>query len=525
MGSSPHIIFHGSETADLFTQEIHASLDGVLTRNMVSNECDQDAGFVHASIDGRPWTGTMWTRDAGVFLRELALWGYIKEACMVARQLIRLVEPNEDGFFTFPERFELGKPGSGSELDGTAAIVIGLWQLWLRIKQSPGNPTRPEIERFLLSKESPLAFILIRLENQPLIPGSGEFGGGCGISGEFYNVVQNNLVRLALLAGANFADCIDATGHTALANSYRKAAKKIEENMVRYLRDERGAWLWCIDPQTLKPDLAIINHPINKGFGGMNGVLSMSADVLGGEPLTGWGGYEASHKTFENLLSVPLRKKLFDTFGAWTHLDEFCLGYLTAPSYSHGYALQAMLLMDRMEMAGRALDFLAQATYQPFPYNNLDRDSPFFFYERIYLPGLWERRSELQGQFGPDVLLENSFDQGCGALNLVNVAEPLKIARLILGLDDYSSQNEVKIIPRIPPGWKGYLATSWPMRTPDGLVHVDISCEHFAENRQHFSLKVVEDNQTIPFLAVRLPSSEGYTWFRNKDFHYWEFQR
>ena len=68
----------------------------------------------------------MWTRDAGVFLRELAQWGYLEQGVLLAEALMNLVRPNSEGFCTFPEYFKLGQPGSGSELDGTGAIVIGL---------------------------------------------------------------------------------------------------------------------------------------------------------------------------------------------------------------------------------------------------------------------------------------------------------------------------------------------------------------------------------------------------------------
>jgi hypothetical protein len=372
------------------------------------------------------------------------------------------------------------------------------------------------IEQFVFSSTSPLMYILKQLDTNPLIAGSGEFGGGCGISGEFYNVVQNNLVRLALLAAADMATrCGQEVRLTA---SLRQAADTIGQNMLQYLRGSDGAWLWCIDPVSLKPDPAIINHPINKGFGGLNGVLSMSADVLGGEPLNGQAGGEASIRTFDSLFAVPQRKSLFEKYGAWTQFDEWSLGYMTGPSYGHGYAVQSMLLLDRMEMAGKALDFLARTTYQPLAHNHLDRSSTYYFYERIYLPELWDRRAELQEQFGPNVLVEGGFDQGCGALNLVCVAEPLKIARLVLGVDDYSSSNKgsptgaVKIIPRLPPGWDAVRAENWPVVVPGGLVHATITCQ--SENETcRFHLQLQETGRSIPNLSVRLPHHDSFKWF------------
>jgi hypothetical protein len=79
-----------------------------MTKNLVSIKGSLDRGIFSASFDGRSWTGTIWTRDAGVFLRELALWGYCDQACWVVKQLIRLVQSDSHGNYTFPERPDIG---------------------------------------------------------------------------------------------------------------------------------------------------------------------------------------------------------------------------------------------------------------------------------------------------------------------------------------------------------------------------------------------------------------------------------
>jgi len=175
---------------------------------------------VQASADGRPWTNTMWTRDAGVFLRELIHWGYFGHACMTADRLIDYVEKNDEGFYCFPEHFDLGQNGSGSELDGTGAIIISFVLLCERLTSD--NPTRKKICDFLFKSSSPLQFILKTLEKQPLVPGSGELGGGCGIDGFYYNVVQNGLCRLALLAGSRLAELCEKP---ILSENYKTTAE------------------------------------------------------------------------------------------------------------------------------------------------------------------------------------------------------------------------------------------------------------------------------------------------------------
>jgi hypothetical protein len=498
--------FLGSPAAGLFSREVAESFEGVLTRNMITDPHDPNAGFAAASIDGRPWFDTLWTRDAGVFLRELAQWGRLEQAAQLAEALMSLVRPNPEGFCTFPEYFKLGQPGSGSELDGTGAIVIGMVLVWQRL--APRHPTREKIEAFLKGSQSPLKYIQRKLEKGPLIAGSGEFGGGCGIQGEFYNPVQNNLVYLALQMTARMFRALEQLQDAARCE---QAAAVILHNMLRFLRGADGTWMWAIDPHTCQPDPAVVNHPINRGFGGLNGILAMTGDVngftqAGFDPAL----VEASQKTFEQLLAFPKRRAAFDKHGIWTQFDIYCHGYLSGSSYGQGYAAQVMLLLDRLEMAGKAIDGLAEVTHQPFPGNDLDRDSDFFFYERFYLPELLEDPQGINNE-GPKWYDGRSFDQGCGALNLVCVAEPLKIARLVVGLDDHDPQH-LQIIPRLPPGWSGYEVENWPVLTPAGLARVNLHCERWRDSLR-LELSQVE-GPTLPEIEARLPAKEGWAWKR-----------
>ena len=424
-------------------------------------------------------------------MRELVFWGYLNHACLLTDCLIQLVEKNDEGFYTFPEYFKKTNPGSGKELDGTAAVIIGMVHLWKRLPEN--NYYKNQIYQFLHQHASPLLYIHQKLLPQPLIEGSGEFGGGCGIAGDWYNVVQNNLVRLALIAGA---DLEKQAGNLESYEIYMNDVEKINENMLKYLADENSTWIWCIDPKTMLPDENIINDPINKGFGGLNGVVSMLADVTGFEPLmSNWAGVKIGQNTLEKLYSFPLRKQQFDKYGIWSQFDEFREGMSSGPSYGDGYALQAMLLLDKMDMVDKSVHWLAGATYSPIAeYHELDRDSPYYFYERYY---------------SPDIVGKMDLEQGCGALNLVNVTEPLKVARLFVGVDDLSN-NKVKIIPRVPPSWIGYNVTNWPVYTENGLVTADI---RFVKKDDKIIFKLYSNGE-IPQLAVRFFTQNEFKWYR-----------
>jgi hypothetical protein len=271
--------------------------------------------------------------------------------------------------------------------------------------------------------------------------------------------------------------------------------------MEKYLVGDDGAWIWCVDKATMKPNPRVLNSPGNKGIGSINGVASMYADVLGLQPLQSSSTSEVKHNeaTFQQLYNTPLRKAEFDQYGIWTQFDLLAGGYLSSPSYGQGYAIQTMLLSDDLPMAGKALSWLTEATYWPIPAYKLHRDSPYYFYERTY---------------SPDAAGKIPLEEGCGALNLVNVSEPLKISRLMVGVDDHSLQ-EVDIIPRIPPGWEGFQARNWPIRTRNGIVRTNISYRQTKSGAE--VTVVVLNSQTIDDLKVRLPEENGFAWREKKD--------
>ena len=94
------------------------------------------------------------------------------------------------------------------------------------------------------------------------------------------------------------------------------------------------------------------------------------------------------------------------------------------------------------------------------------------------------------------------------------MAEPLKIARLILGLDD-TSLKQVVIMPRLPAGWAGYSAENWPVRTSHGVVRADFS---FARTNGLATFRLqVKQGGPLPKLAVRLPAGEKSGWARRSN--------
>jgi len=496
------LTFSGSDSAKLFTMEVNESFKGVLALDYISKPDDKfPLGFLNASPAGQPWYGTMWTRDAGTFMRELVFWGYYEHACQVAQLSMDLVGTNSDGFAAFPRYLDPQKgPESGSEMDGQAATVMAMIALWQRLPAE--NPFRARLYQFLHRESSPVRGIHHFLEHGLLVPGSGEFGGGR--EHENFSVVQNNLCALTLISAANMEEEV---GDHVTAKKWRKDAKMLFRNIGKYLINEKGSWIWGIDPKTLKPNQTDTDSATIGGSGGLNGVTSMSADVLGFDPAAWpWQGALANGKiTFDELYAFPLRKEQFEKYGFWAQMNYTHKGLLTSPSYGQGYALQDMLLFDKLAMADHGLDFLAQTTFKSsdmiFSYTNQNygRLSPYYFYERMY---------------SPDAKGKIEMTAGCGPLNLVNVSEPLKVARLIAGVDD-TSMKEVRIIPRLPPSWSGYHLENWPILTSRGVVRADISYE-IKNGTVNFELQV-KPGSSIPKLSVRMPGTKKAVWKSRND--------
>lgn len=448
-----YLKFYGTEEAENFSKVVNESFKGMENNLFVWDKKSPIYGYCYQALEGYEWRDSMWSRDMGTLLREFTLYGHMDNACALAEQLMKRVGKNDDGYYAYPRYFtpdEYDK--SGDEVDGTATVVIGLILLWERLDNS--SSTKKTIYDFLICDESPIRWILKKLENQKLIAGTGEFGSGLGIETPSCNSVQNNLLRLVLIIAARF---LKANNFDDLADKCEKKAAYLEENICKYLIKD-GKFIWCIDPETLEPDEKILNAEINRGITFVNGVLIMCEDVLGldfadEKSLL----YKTGENTFFELLEHPLRKELYEKHGMYMQFDEFWKGF-TGPSYGHGYAMQAATLLKRKDMLARMITYLTNYTMNPDPMPaGLVRESPYWLFERYYVPEALDYGTEPAA--------------GCGPLTIVCVTEILKAARLIAGIDHVTG----KISPTLPDGWTGFEAKGFPVLKDGKTVFYDIT--------------------------------------------------
>lgn len=85
-----------------------------------------------------------------------------------------------------------------------------------------------------------------------------------------------------------------------------------------------------------------------------------------------------------------------------------------------------------------------------------------------------------------------------------DAAEPLKVARLVLGIDDRPGEP-LRLVPRLPAGWNGMEAREWPVLLPEGLARANITMSNGSEG-MHFSL-VPADGRRVPQVHLRLGGS------------------
>ena len=306
-----------------------------------------------------------------------------------------------------------------------------------------------------------------------------------------------------------------AAGNHSAAARHTQTAALLRQNMERLLTNSTdGGWIWAINRTTLQPDSLLLTNPANIGFAGINELLAglndgPAAEWVATPSASSWpGGVQRSLTTFNRLLDAPLRQQLWQRYGIYTQFDVLAQDAPTglpghgSSAYGHDYALQVMLMRDELDMAQRALALLANITLDAG-----QRYSRYNFFEQFSVP-----RTPNQAQVG------------CGELNLVNAMAPIKVARLILGLDDSDPQSTV-LRPRLPPGWTEATATGWPVlvttvpstKTGQNLRTVRINITVTANAADGWGASdvklTVEGGARLPRLSVRLGSKrKGFSW-------------
>jgi len=122
--------------------------------------------------------------------------------------------------------------------------------------------------------------------------------------------------------------------------------------------------------------------------------------------------------------------------------------------------MQVMILLHQKELLTKAMKFFIRNTITPTPeIPDLKRDSVYHIYERYFCDDAIELGTEPVS--------------ACGPLNIVCVAEILKTARMIAGIEP--NDDGFVVHPYLPEGWTGVSASGIPCLKNGTLTYTDIS--------------------------------------------------
>ncbi len=127
-------------------------------------------------------------------------------------------------------------------MDASAGIFISTALLWQRLPAH--HPSRAQLYDFLLGNRSIVRGFKAQLLRQPLVHGSGEFGGGAFTPGEWINVAQNAYVAAAFDAAASFSS---SSGCSVGGDDWAADADAVRAAMLHIMTNATTGG-WCSPP-------------------------------------------------------------------------------------------------------------------------------------------------------------------------------------------------------------------------------------------------------------------------------------
>jgi len=126
--------------------------------------------------------------------------------------------------------------------------------------------------------------------------------------------------------------------------------------------------------------------------------------------------------------------------------------------YGQGYLTQEAIMLDRYEELTECIEAAAMFCYHHTDHNYIVPEGVIVHGSKQF----WYRNSDLG--------------------NAVQQAEIVKCARLLVGIDDISSERGIRLIPRLPNNWDSIDAKSYPITLPDKTVtYIDFTYTRKAE--------------------------------------------
>lgn len=443
---APDITFEGTPEAEIFTNVYRYNI-----MDMAYKKLDDD-GRSHTSTPGAAnfgcylgfgtfctgrdsYGGHVWTRDVGRTLMEVVNAGYFERAKKGAEYLeellyypsVRFKIPHWKRVANLTARDENDLFNEGNENDGHASVMLFMYTLWR--KGAVDNDwlfahkkhLTAAAEYYFWQKEHPAEsnFSDILYSHSEA---STQIPGG-------YDLFSNIISSLALLG---YSRLFDAIGDGEYAAKCRGLSRELREGAERHFMMDHPRFgrvytdttddCWTYEYKRMV-DLLIYSDLF--GY-----------DLAKGDPAL----FDLMSRTFEAEKEV-----YFDPCSA------------RQMGYGQGYITQAAFMLDRFEELTACVSAAAHMCYH-------HTDQQYIVPEGVIVHGsgrFWFRNSDLG--------------------NAVQQAETVKCARLIAGIDDISPEGGVKLVPRLPDGWKAVNVKGFTAALP-GRKHgkIDFRYERIA---------------------------------------------
>lgn len=434
-----------------------------------------EEGFFHTSTE--PAEGTnyyfdVWSRDGGRGLIELARFGFLDEALLVARYFLRHMNAGDHW-----SRCIQSEPDPAAvETDGNALALLGIYNTWVA-----SGRRRELAEELLPPCLKVAAWAEKAAEASPfgmLLPSASELSGNPAGGHMVYAIYPNVAFVHALRALAEMADGVESSE----AERLRRLSAGIKDSVLALLvarKEHRtltpeGVWRNGIDGRDGSSyDNACwegLHFPVFHWTRQIPYILGADACGYGAEACL---DEEVDRRSFEYLLQQMWKGRLFRKYGfvsntCWTgmgdrHDDAMC-------GYGQGFFTQGALMMDHVNAYTLCLEGLARLAYDgsvavPATYER----SPWLLHECFNYENWEDGYDHTFGRMTGDRPggMDNPGDEG----NLVQMAEALKCYRLVVGIDDLRP-GRLTIAPRMPWTWDRLVVEGFPVVLAGGPARV-----------------------------------------------------
>lgn len=417
-----------------------------------------DSGFIDASVPHGKWWQQYWPIDTSFALRALLHWGYLDQAERIA---ILAAQQAWEG--------HASNRSGGSDNNGGNLLTTEMCEL-LR---------RRGFETSLIDQLWPRVFsycdkVVADVATSPfgLIKGTNWENSGNLQQGPSYALNTNLLAVTMLLKAAETAEEGKLPSHAA---QWRECAGRIRTEVLNRLvfrEDTKSPTGWIYPKGTLA-----------------YGLMDDGSFML--KPLAGyfWGWAFSPALTGFHTSDTNIRDLFAKTIEASMRAFNSGMGNLVsgyAVSYDGAECIfQCAALADRTDIMARLIPEMLKATD---------------FREDVGQP-----RAEIsRWAYGPPGWEEDT--------NLVGASAFLDAARYVTGVDDlFFNTQQVRIIPRLPDGWRECGVNGWPARFSTGNVRemTELSYHYQLLSPKKALLKVCTKDP-IKGLSIRLgPFADG----------------